>query len=141
METYSIYDESYFAQCDNEVRRAGRYRSMLSLFPLHYLSLLAYFLLRVVIGIICIHLGSKLVTRAGAKHKAIGVLLTVAGVQFVLGFYTQIASIIVASISFLGGIVPGTIPQVTRSFLLLLWAVSVTLFITGAGIFAFDLPI
>ncbi len=114
---------------------------MLSLFPLHYLSLLAYFLLRVVIGIICVHLGSTLMKRTEVRHKVIGILLSVAGAQFVLGFYTQIASIIVASISFLAGIVPGTIPHVTRSSLLLIWAVAISLFITGAGAFAFDLPL
>lgn len=114
---------------------------MLSLFPLHFLSLLAYFLLRIVVGIIALFMGSALLARSGTHNKVLGSLLTLAGTQFVLGFYTQVASLILATLMFLGGVKPSLFPGKPRSFFLLMWAVAVSLFITGAGAFAFDLPI
>ena len=66
------------------------------------------------------------------------------GVMFFLGWYTQIAALISIFLSlgvfflytrFSSPLMPG------RLFYLLLAAVSLSLFITGAGFFAFDMPI
>ena len=132
---------------------------MLNPFPVQFLSVLAYFLLRVMVGALLIRLGA-----AHVEHRrelvapltfsffpfgrfAAGMLIffeMIAGTLFVLGFATQIIALLTLVYTlkmlilhrrFPAGLLPGT------SFYLLLFATSASLFITGAGAFGFDLPI
>ncbi len=134
---------------------------MLNPFPIQFLSMLAYTLLRICVGF--------LLLRIGLKHGAARTVLPqelmntfpffpfgrtalwmivvselVAGVMFLLGFYTQIAAIIMMIFCVKLIVWHRRLPAQYfehRSFYVLLFFASLSLFITGAGAFAFDLPI
>ena len=132
---------------------------MLNIFPIQYLALFAYFILRVVTSSILLHLGLQH-WRYRRELKAVfttrwlpisGVAayvfpiaeLVIAGFLLV-GAYTQIAALLIIIMSLKLIIVRPwfahpSIPS--RLFYTLLFAVALSLFITGAGAFAFDLPI
>lgn len=132
---------------------------MLNLFPIQFLSLLAYFILRSITGITllllgCRHLknGSALVPffstlplRLGKTSVALLIFTELtAGTLITLGLYTQLGAIllIILSIKMLiwrNRLQHPTIPSRLTYFLLL--GIGMSLLITGAGVFAFDLPI
>ena len=130
---------------------------MLNPFPIQFLSMLAYTILRVCVGAILIHLGIKHnVRRHDIKHSlplpnfSVFVALTlslvelVTGVMLIAGYYTQYAALAVMGMSavillFYRQFASPLIPN--KTFYLLLFGAALSLFITGAGAFAFDLPI
>jgi uncharacterized membrane protein YphA (DoxX/SURF4 family) len=132
---------------------------MLNPFPVQFLALFAYFILRLFVGGVLLYLGIR-----HLKYKvelrdifrfswfpfgtfsvvtfAVGEL--VLAVLILVGAYTQIAALLVGAMSlkmvFLRNYFHHhTIPP--KIFYVLLLGVAVTLFITGAGVLAFDLPI
>ncbi len=132
---------------------------MLNLFPIQFLAPFAYFLLRVCIGFVLIRLG---VIHIGNRHILketfslslfpyglffawyLGIVEIIIGGLFITGFLTQLAALlsIILSLKFIvmhkrfhHPLIP---PRLT--YILFLF-ISLSLFITGAGIFAFDLPI
>lgn len=132
---------------------------MLNPFPIQFLALLAYFILRVFIGLILIWLGwqhyrhrhdirTTLFT-AGQRfsHTKTWLLLTAEfGIAtfILLGAFTQYAALalMVYAVTFL--FLRSTLqrPETpSRTFFVLLLGCAITLFITGAGALAFDLPI
>lgn len=135
------------------------YVYMLNPFPIQFLALFAYFVLRVIVGTVLMYLGllhassietlKETFTRSWwpyGRFSAIVLALTefITGAMFVLGYATQIAAIVVFLMSLKlillrSWFTHDSIPP--RTFYLLLLGVSLSLFITGAGIFAFDLPI
>lgn len=130
---------------------------MLNPFPIQFLALLAYAILRIIVGAILLYLGfSHIQHRAVLKEQFsqfrfglvlvwyLGTLEIIVGMMFIFGFYTQIAALlsmlmaikfIVLKGRFTSPLIPG------RLFYILLFGASLSLFVTGAGIFAFDLPI
>lgn len=116
---------------------------MLNPFPIQFLAPLTYLLLRVVLGILCIRVGILLLrgTASSPKQTILGTLLITTGTALVFGMYTQYAALTTLFISALSTLRAHTIPYLTRTSLILMAAISLTLFITGAGPFAFDLPI
>lgn len=132
---------------------------MLNLLSIQFLAPLAYTLLRVCLGLILIRFGTYhlkhrspsstiVVGSPIAPHTWIllsfGVLEVVGGVSMLLGFYTQVGALIGITLSGIQVIKPSMFTYPTalpRTFFVLMFCVSVSLFITGAGIFAFDLPI
>ena len=73
-----------------------------------------------------------------------GLFEIIIGTLFTLGFLTQVAALLAIFLSvkiliMYRHFIHPLIPQ--RLFYILLLAISFSLFITGAGIFAFDLPI
>lgn len=132
---------------------------MLNPFPIQFLSLFAYFILRFFVGTILIYLGFKhyrnrdtlkeTLILSWCKHGASATWFLILGEiiigsLLVLGAYVQYAALalIVMCIEML--IIrnwfshPNIPPKI---FYLLLLACSLSLFITGAGVLAFDLPI
>lgn len=119
---------------------------MLNPFPIQFLAPFAYFLLRVSLGVLMARLGVRKWKKwpYTSLHAAVGGAEVVIGFMLAVGFFTQIAAIITVML---------TLPVLVRAhttwraletsrlstFLICLIAFS--LFITGAGIFAFDLPI
>ena len=74
---------------------------------------------------------------------SVGVIEVVVGLSFVAGFYTQIAAIVGILFS-LFVIFSKKYKQVMHrdiSFYILMLAISLSLLVTGAGIFAFDIPL
>ncbi len=132
---------------------------MLNLFPIQFLALLAYAILRVFAGLILLALGirhlkgrslfAEQFSAAGFPFGwffawYVGFFEILIGTLFVLGLATQIAALlsILLSLKFLylrGKMATMLIPE--RIFWVILIGVSLSLFITGAGAFAFDLPI
>lgn len=120
---------------------------MLNPFPIQFLALFAYFILRVIAGFILVHLGyGHIVKRQslGTPVLVLGTIELIAGVMLILGFYTQFAALASLILSFIFLVfnkrfMRFAVPD--SMFYTLLFAVSLSLFITGAGAFAFDLPI
>ena len=132
---------------------------MLNPFPIQWLALFAYFILRSVVGTILLWLGIThwrnreaiaATTRVPffpfPNTSLVLLVLTelVAGLSLLLGFYTQIGALLLI-ILFVKMLVwknrfphPSIPPRLT--FYLLLGC-GLSLFITGAGALAFDLPI
>lgn len=134
---------------------------MLNIFPIQFLAPFAYFILRMCVGIILIHLSHKHIThRTILIHDklfatplfpfntvSVWILCVfefVVGILFIFGLFTQIAALL-TSIYAMKALVlrkhfthPLMPPLL---FFVLLFAISLSLFITGAGAFAIDLPI
>jgi uncharacterized membrane protein YphA (DoxX/SURF4 family) len=132
---------------------------MLNLFPIQWLALFAYFILRIWVGGILVYLGlhhakayRELVTTTTwpllPRHPLPIIIITASeltlGIILLLGIYTQL---IVFGIFMLGlkmliwrrRFTHPSIPDPWFYFLLL--GCCLSLFITGAGAIAFDLPI
>jgi uncharacterized membrane protein YphA (DoxX/SURF4 family) len=135
---------------------------MINPFPIAYLSLVAYAALRVILGLILLNLGYRHMTKDNARltealracvptfaRLAPGFAIYFAvvelalGAAFVAGFYTQIAAMVAVvyalKLLYLRNRLADLIPS--PSFFLLMIGVSISLFITGAGILAMDIPI
>lgn len=132
---------------------------MLNLFPIQFLALGAYFILRIVTALVLLHLGLKHLQARRELYQVIKLPvfpfgkigtwllilseLTIA-VLLGLGLLTQLAALLLLAMAikfiilhrhFKHPTIPG------RLTYLLLAGISLSLLITGAGIFAFDLPI
>jgi putative oxidoreductase len=132
---------------------------MLNIFPVQFLAPLAYALLRICVGFIFIRLGySHIKARQELKNVFtlpiapfglffawyVGILEIVIGTLFILGLFTQIAALLATfyCIKLLILRKRFSHPLLPRGyFLTLLLMTSISIFITGAGAFAFDLPI
>jgi len=132
---------------------------MLNPFPIQFLALLAYLILRVFVGGILLYLGfthlkyrhdlTFALSIPWFPHSTFSVLMLfsteiIIGCMFIGGFYTQYAAIIgmILALKMLVFYKRFTSPRLPgRLFYILLFGASLSLFITGAGAFAFDLPI
>lgn len=127
---------------------------MLNPFPIQFLAVLGYFILRVFVGWLLFWQGYNLIYQARFNTDTnlpprwllwcLGILEIVLGLQFLLGFLTQIAAIITVLLATTLLLLPHTrirkhVPD--SSFWLLVIGVCFCLFITGAGAFAYDLPL
>ena len=132
---------------------------MLNPFPIQFLSLFAYFILRIFIGITFLILGVRHWKQRESLYPAlilpifpfgkisVTILIItelVIGTLFVLGLYTQIAALItilmsIKMIILRNKFAHSSLPSRLIYFLFL--GIGCSLFITGAGVFAFDLPI
>ena len=116
---------------------------MLNPFPIQFLAPLAYFLIRVTLGFVCLRTGALLfrTEEASAKRKILGAILTSAGIALIFGIFTQYAALTTFFTLTLTCIRKTSLPHLTRTTLVLMIIMALSLFITGAGPFAFDLPL
>ncbi len=132
---------------------------MLNIFPLQFLAPIAYAVLRICLGLIFIYLAhSHIKGRNELKNiftlpiLPFGLFFTwyiciaeiIIGTLLILGLFTQIAALVAMSYTFKLFVLRKFFvhPLIPRGpFLLLLFVSAFSLFITGAGILAFDLPI
>ncbi len=133
---------------------------MMNPFPITYLALLAYAILRIFLGLFITYLGyqhlvvkrSELRTALVSRFPRIGSFFTVylalgelvLGIMFTVGFYTQIAALAGAAYAlkmlyFRKTLTHPLFPSPAFYFLMI--GVCASLFITGAGVFAFDIPL
>jgi uncharacterized membrane protein YphA (DoxX/SURF4 family) len=135
---------------------------MINPFPIAYLALVAHAILRVMLGLILVQLGWRHMTKDNARlaealrscvpslaRFAPGFALYFAmveialGAAFIAGFYTQIAAMVAVvyalKLLYLRNRLAGLTPS--PSFFVLMIGVCLSLFITGAGILAMDIPI
>ena len=125
---------------------------MLNPFPIQFLALLAYFILRLFVGGLLLFFGYRL-SRALPFFPSTGndyffrlfaLAEIVTALLIIVGAFTQYAALGIMSLCILALISPALrrhelVPQ--RTVYILLFGCALTLFITGAGAFAFDLPI
>ena len=134
---------------------------MLNPFPdLLTYSLLAPFLLRLIVGVIFIDLGILIfkeekfrwltsfkalrIPREDLAIKIFGTIETIIGAMLILGAYTQIAALIIAIITFVESYIEYKEPVILKrnlTFYILLFVISLSLLLSGAGSFAMDLPL
>jgi putative oxidoreductase len=134
---------------------------MLNPFPdLLTYSLLSPFILRVVAGLIFIDLGVLVfknekerwlaslsalkVPNPKLALKIFGGIEVVGGVMLILGFYTQVATLVLALFTFAESYIEYKEPEVLKRnivFYIMLLAIVLSLLFSGAGAFAFDLPL
>ncbi len=134
---------------------------MLNPFPeLLTYSLLAPFILRLVVGFVFINLGY--LAFKGEKErwqislstlkipspklavKIFGGLEIIGGVMFVLGLYTQIAALVLGLLVFAESYVEYKDPAILKRnfvFYITILAIVLSLLLSGAGAFAIDLPL
>ena len=134
---------------------------MLNPFPdLLIYSLLAPFILRVVVGLIFVNLGvlafknekerwltslSVLkVPNPKIATRIFGVIEIIGGIMFILGFYTQVAALALGLLTFIEAYVEYKDPVILKRnfvFYIMLLAIVISLLFSGAGAFAIDLPL
>lgn len=134
---------------------------MLNTFPdLLTYSLLAPFILRIVTGLIFIDLGFLLfrgekerwltslsvlkVPNPKMAVKILGAIEAVGGIMLILGFYTQITALVLALLVFAESYIEYKEPIILKRnlvFYIMLLAILISLLFSGAGAFAFDLPL
>ena len=133
---------------------------MLNIFPdLLFLSFFAPFILRVILGFVLLYFGAdRLYRRRGKFEKlflkyssssgktllwALGLIELILGGALILGAYTQIASlgvILLVIMSMLGRNIFSLSGNNQLSYIFML-GISLSLLVSGAGAFAFDLPL
>ena len=134
---------------------------MLNPFPefLTY-SLLAPFILRLVAGLVFVDLGvfvfknekERWIASLSALRvpspllylKILGLIEIAGGIMLVLGFYTQIAALVLALFTFAETYVEYKSPEILKRnfvFYIMLFAIVLSLLLSGAGAFAIDLPL
>ena len=134
---------------------------MLNVFPefLTY-GLFAPFILRVTIGLILINLGRLTLRGERKQWEAVarllhlipekffvfsyGILQIAGGLLLIVGLWTQVIAAVFSAIflaEFAMELREEAILKRSLVFYLLLMAISVSLFFSGAGFFAFDLPL
>lgn len=134
---------------------------MLNTFPeLLSFSLISPLILRVVLGMIFLNLGYLKLGRekeawirfldisrirpASFWLKIVAFIQIIGGLMLVAGFYTQVAALVFSVITLLEIYVENREPiLLSRNFVfyLLLFVISLSLLLSGAGIFAVDLPL
>lgn len=134
---------------------------MLNPFPeLLVYSMLAPFILRVVVGLIFLDLGFLLfksekerwlsslsvlrVPKPETVIKILGAIKIAGGIMLFAGFYTQIAALILAIIIFAETYIEFKDPKILKRnfvFYVLILTILISLLLSGAGAFAIDLPL
>lgn len=132
---------------------------MLNLFPIQFLAPFAYMLLRICLGLVLMYLGKN---HFRARHSLaplfsfrlfpfghffawyLTIVEIIIGIFLFVGLYTQVAALLtmILSLKFIIMHKRFTHPTIpSRLSYLFMFVIATSLCITGAGIFAFDLPI
>ncbi len=134
---------------------------MLNPFPdLLTYSLLSPFILRLIAGIIFIDLGfltfrseqqrwinifkTLRIPSPVISTKVLGIIEVVGGIMYILGFYTQIAALVLTIFTLIGTYIEYKDPSVLKrniAFYIMLFGISLSLLLSGAGAFAIDIPL
>jgi uncharacterized membrane protein YphA (DoxX/SURF4 family) len=135
--------------------------AILNPFPeLLVMEMLAPFILRVVLGIILVNVGYLVLTKERPRWKffveglglkpvdslvsLLGIVGIVSGTALILGFYTQIAALVVVIISFVQAYAEykeSVLVKRNITFYILIITIALSLLFTGAGAFSLDLPL
>lgn len=134
---------------------------MLNPFPeLLFYSMIAPFLIRVVAGFVFIDMGLLLfkgekerwifslktlnIPRAETAVKILGLIEVIGGILLVVGLYVQIVAMIFAILTFVEIYIEYKNPNIIKRnfvFYLLILSICLSLLFSGAGAFAFDIPL
>ena len=117
---------------------------MLNPFPdLLIYSMLAPFILRIVLGLVYLDLGILNWKKSG-NMKVLGLVEIIGAAMLFFGIYTQYAAILfilIGGISFYIEYKDASVLKRDIVFYLLVLAISISLLLTGAGAYAKDLPL
>ncbi|HRH25825.1 MAG TPA: hypothetical protein PLD99_02705 [Parcubacteria group bacterium] len=117
---------------------------MLNPFPdLLIYSMLAPFILRIVLGLVYLDLGTLNWKKSG-NMKILGLVEIIGAAMLFFGIYTQYAAmlfILIGGISFYIEYKDASVLKRDIVFYLLVLAISISLLLTGAGAYAKDLPL
>ncbi len=121
----------------------------MAVFPIMFLALLAHAILRIITGGALAIFGIQHLRKSHAPESPrialilLGMLELSLGGLFVVGFLTQLAALgvlaLAISLLIFHKKCAAYVPE--RAFFVLLIAISLSLFITGAGAFAVDMPL
>jgi putative oxidoreductase len=134
---------------------------MLNPFPsLLIYSMLAPFILRLVAGFIMIDLGllawktererwilsfkALRIPRPSIAVKVLGAIEIIGGIMLLVGYYTQIAALVLAALTLAEAYLEYKDPAILKRnlvFYTMLFAITLSLLFSGAGAYAFDLPL
>jgi uncharacterized membrane protein YphA (DoxX/SURF4 family) len=122
--------------------------------------MLSPFILRIVLGLIIINLGSLKLGKENSAWqklfetinlhpakicvKVLAFIEIVGGIMLVIGSYTQLTAIVFAILFFCEAILEYREPALEKrnlTFYILMFSVTLSLIFLGAGAFAFDLPL
>lgn len=122
--------------------------------------MLAPFLLRLVAGFIMIDLGllawrtererwvislkAIRIPKPEIAVKVLGIVEAVSGIMLLIGFYTQVAALILTILTLAEAYIEYKDPAILKRnlvFYILLFAITLSLLFSGAGAYAFDLPL
>ncbi len=113
---------------------------MLSVFPeILFLSPVAPFLIRLALAALFAHAAWNHVQRTEAASRVLSLFEVAAGVALAVGAWTQPAALLGAIIAIVYLFQPA--PTYQKSTVLLALVMCLSLIFTGAGAFAFDLPL
>ena len=114
---------------------------MLSVFPeVLFLSPLAPFLIRAALGILFAHSAWNHIQKTDTAPRILAVFEAALGVVLALGAWTQPAALAAAAVAIVWLARPD-IRTTAASTALLALVMSLSLIVTGAGAYAFDLPL
>ncbi len=117
---------------------------MLNPFPeLLYLTPLAPFLLRVLLGITFMYFGYERLAKSKTE-KSLAAVKILVGILFVIGLYTQVASLLallILGFRLVQKIRHKAFLSAGVNYYLILFVIALSLLFTGAGTWAFDLPL
>ena len=114
---------------------------MLSPLPeLFFLSPIATTLIRITVATVFALAAWKHFADNETREKAVSVLEGIVATALAVGFYTQIAAIVGTLVACAWLYAP-TLRPLPKSTVLLILVMCITLVVTGAGAFAFDLPL
>lgn len=125
---------------------------MLSLFPQFFdWSWYVPFFFRMFLAVYALGFGVALIkhqetetTRSNVAWVALGTLVSILGLSFFFGVYTQLSGIIGASLATLAIVLKNKHPMTaieSKKFYFLIILVSLSLLFLGAGPYAFDIPL
>lgn len=114
---------------------------MLSLFPeILFLAPLSAFLIRVALAVLFGYAAWQHVRRSEVLLRTLALLEVAIAAALLVGAWTQIVALVAGILSVMSLLNPG-IRSSARSTMLLALVMCVSLMVTGAGAFAFDLPL
>jgi putative oxidoreductase len=76
--------------------------------------------------------------------KVLGIIEIVGGVMLLVGFYTQVAALVLAVLTLCEAYIEYKDPAILKRnlvFYVMLFAITLSLLFSGAGAYAFDLPL
>ncbi|OGG58560.1 hypothetical protein A2765_02435 [Candidatus Kaiserbacteria bacterium RIFCSPHIGHO2_01_FULL_56_24] len=114
---------------------------MLSLFPeLLFLAPFSAFVIRISVSIVLAHAAYKHLPVSSAATRTLGVIEGLCALLLFIGAYTQAAALVGLCIFLIHIFMPSLRP-LPRSTIILALILCLSLIVTGAGPFAFDLPL
>lgn len=115
---------------------------MLTLFPqLLFLSAFAPLVIRIIVGLASLRRASLHIKHKNVTHSVLSILFVLTGIALIVGFQTQLMAVVSAVLLILSLIPIFRNSHTSKEATLILIFIVLTLVVTGAGLYAIDLPL